>query len=103
MKLEWLSEDIADENGALDLVKLSEKTRIHNPALDDDEADRKKFVELPSVQKADDFVGKYSFSQALEFAEGENQKELSTLIDTKMKGKQSTVQVSVRKEEGEEE
>ena len=79
MKLEWLSEDIADENGAMDIVNLSKKTRVHS-ALDDDE--------LPSVQrqKADDFVGKYSFSQALEFAEGENQKELSTLIETKMKG-----------------
>ena len=56
MKLKWLSEDIADENGTLDLVAISKKTRINNPALDSDE--------LPSVQrqKTDDFVGKYSFS-----------------------------------------
>lgn len=56
MKLKWLSEDIADENGTLDLVAISKKTRINNPTLDDDE--------LPAAQrqKTDDFVGKYSFS-----------------------------------------
>ena len=44
-------------------------------------------------------MGKYSFSQALEFAEGGNQKELSKIIDDKMKGKQSLVAVSAKGEE----
>ena len=84
MKLKWLSEDIAEENGALDLVAISKKTRVDYKPLDDD---NERLITLPSVQRPDEFVGKYSFSQALEFAEGENQNELATIVDTKMQQK----------------